>query len=129
MNKTILCILLAVFIVSFSAIEAKALGPNDTVLGYFQALKNGDVETIKDSITGEMYNRRKVLLEQNANYSEFLQKVYQGAEFKIIETTIEANATLVTVEVTFPDRTKQFVLYLENDDLGNWKIFKETSQQ
>lgn len=125
MNKTILCILLAVFIVSFSAIEAKALGPNDTVLSYFQALKNGDVETIKDLITGEMYNRRKVLLEQNANYPEFLQKVYQGAEFKIIETTIEANATLVTVEVTFPDRTKQFVLYLENDDLGNWKIFNE----
>ena len=125
MNKTILCILLAVFIVSFSAIEAKALGPDDTVLSYFQALKNGDIETIKDSITGEMYKKRKVLLEQNENYSEFLKNVYQGAEFQIKKTTIKDNDAVVTVKVNFPDRQKEFVLFLKKDNLGNWKIFNE----
>ena len=70
MNKTIVYILLAVFLVSFSSIAANALEPNDTVLSYFQALKNGDIETIKGLITGEMYNKRKVLLEQNENYSD-----------------------------------------------------------
>ena len=128
-NKTILYILLAVFLVSFSSIAANALEPNDTVLSYFQALKNGDIETIKDLITGEMYKKRKVLLEQNENYSEFLIKAYQEAEFQIIDTTIKDNDAVITVEVNFPDRQNEFVLFLIKDDLGNWKIFKEISDQ
>ena len=46
MKKTGLCITIAVLIVSFSSFEANALGPNDTVLRYLNALKHGDVGTI-----------------------------------------------------------------------------------
>ena len=105
--------------------EAKALGPNDTVLNYFQALKHGDVETIKDSITEEMYKRRRVLLEQNSNYPEYLKKVYQGAEFKIKETNVENNDALVNVEVNFQNKKTNFTLFLWKNAKGNWKIFKE----
>ena len=127
MNKTILYILLAVFLVSFSSITAHALEPNETVLSYFQALKNGDIETIKDLITGEMYEKRKVLLEQNENYSEFLKKVYQGAEFRINKTTEIDNDVLVNVEVDSPNGKKDLNLLLKKDMEGNWKIFKEIS--
>lgn len=127
MNKTILYILLAVFLVSFSSITAHALEPNETVLSYFQALKNGDIETVKSLITGEMYNKRKVLLEQNENYSEFLKKVYQGAEFRINKTTEIDNDVLVNVEVDSPNGKKDLNLLLKKDMEGNWKIFKEIS--
>jgi ABC-type transporter MlaC component len=129
MNKTILCILSAVLIVSFGAIKARASTPSDAVLSYFQALKNGDVETIKASITGDMYKKRKVLLEQNKNYPEFLKNVYKGAQFRIKDVSIKDNDAVVSVEVIFPDRKTQFILYLIKDDLGNWKIFKENSDQ
>ena len=127
MNKTIVYILLAVFLVSFSSIAANALEPNDTVLSYFQALKNGDIETIKDLITGEMYEKRKVLLEQNENYSEFLKKVYQEAEFRINETNETDNDVLVNVEVNTLNGKTEFNLLLKKDMDGNWKIFKEIS--
>ena len=127
MNKTIVYILLAVFLVSFSSITAHALEPNETVLSYFQALKNGDIETVKGLITGEMYNKRKVLLEQNENYSEFLKKVYQEAEFRINETNEIDNDVLVNVEVNTLNGKTEFNLLLKKDMDGNWKIFKEIS--
>ena len=127
MSKTILYILSAVFFVSFSSMAANALEPNDTVMGYFQALQQGDINKIKDSITGEMYKKRKVLLEQNANYPEFLRNAYQGAEFQIKNVTIQDNNAVVTVKVNFPDRQKGFTLFLNKDAIGNWKIFKEIS--
>jgi ABC-type transporter MlaC component len=127
MNKTIICMVLAVLIVGFAAKEARASEPKDTVLIYFQALKNGDVAAIKGSITGDMYNKRKVLLEQNKSYPEYLRNAYQGAECQIKEVTIKGNDAVVSVEVTFPDRKAKFILYLTRDDSGIWKIFKEIS--
>ena len=129
MSKTILCILLAVLTVTFSAIDAKATGPNDTVLRYFQALQQGDTQTIKDSITGDMSKDIKVILEQNASYPEYLKNVYKGAEFQIKKADIQDNDAVITVKVNFPDRQKEFVLLLKKDDSGIWKIFKEISDQ
>ena len=129
MNKSILCILIAVFIVSFGSVRANALGPDDTVLDYFQALQQGDISAIKHSISGDLYKKRKVLLEQNTNYPEFLKNVYQGAEFQIKKSTIQENNAVVTVEVYFPNRQKEFTLFLYKDAAGNWRIFKEISDQ
>ena len=42
-----------------------AAEPQDFVKGYFDALKNGDVQTIKSFLGGELYKRRKALLEKN----------------------------------------------------------------
>lgn len=125
MNKSIFCILIAVFIISFGAINANALEPGDTVLRFLQSLKNGNIEMIKDSITGEFLSKRKVLLEQNENYSEFLKKVYQEAEFRINETTAIDNDVLVNVEVNSPNGKTELNLFLKKDMEGNWKIFKE----
>jgi hypothetical protein len=112
----------------FNAIEVKAIEPNDTVLRYFEALQKGDITTIKDSITGEMYKKRKVLLERNENYPEFLRKVYRSAEFEITETTVKDRDAQINVDVNFPDEKRSFTLFLKRDDEGNWKIFKEISE-
>jgi len=128
MSKTILYIFLAVLtVVTFGAIEAKAIEPNDAALRYFEALQNGNINTIKDSIMGDLYKKRKILLDQNANYPEFLKNIYQGAEFQITKTTPQGNNAVVNVNVNFPDRQKDFTLFLKKDDMGNWKIFKEIS--
>ena len=127
MNKSIFCILIAAFIISFGVTKANALEPDDTVLKFLQALKNGNIEMIKNSISGEFLNKRKVLLEQNENYSEFLKKVYQEAEFRINETTEIDNDVLVNVEVNSPNGKTELNLLLKKDLEGNWKIFKEIS--
>lgn len=128
MKKIGLYIILSILIVSFIRVAAYASTPNDTVLLYFQALKNGDIGTIKELITGELYEKRKVLLEQNENYSEFLKKNYQYAEFEITGTTINDNGAQINVEVNTPDGKRPFTLLLKIDDQGTWKIFKEISE-
>jgi len=127
MKKTGLYIIITVLIMSFISFEANALEPNDTVLRYLHALKHGDIGTIKDSITGEFYKKRKVLLEQNKSYSEFLKKIYGEAEFQIKETTIDNNDVLVKVESKLPGGKTKFILYLSKNAEGNWKIFKESA--
>lgn len=129
MKKIGLYIILSLLMVSFIRVAAFASTPNDTVSLYFQALKNGDVRTIKDLITGNLYEKRKVLLEQNENYSEFLKKLYQYTEFQINETTIKDSNAKINVEVNSPDGKRPFILFLKIDDEGNWKIYKEMSEQ
>ena len=122
MKKTGLYIIITVLIMSFISFEANALEPNDTVLRYLHALKHGDVGTIKDSITGELYKKRKVLLEQNKSYSEFLKKTYRKAEFQIKETMVNNNDVLVKVESKLPEGKTIFIFYLNKNSQGNWKI-------
>ena len=50
---------------------------NETVFPFLEALKNGDVSLIKQYIAGDMYESRRILLEQNKEYPEFLRKYYQ----------------------------------------------------
>ena len=127
MKKTGLYIIIAVLIVSFSAFASDALEPNDTVSRYLHALSQGDIGTIRDSITGELYKKRKILLEQNESYSEFLKKTYRKAKFIIKETTVNKNEALVKVESKFPDGITRFIFYLNKNAEGNWKIFKESA--
>ena len=46
---------------------------NETVSPFLEALKNGDVSLIKQYIAGDMYESRRILLEQNKEYPEFLR--------------------------------------------------------
>jgi hypothetical protein len=102
--------------------------PNDTVAGYLSALQQGDVKTIKDSITGDLYKKRKVLLEQNESYPEFLKNIYQEAEFQLLETNINNDNAQINIEISFPDETRYFILFLKKDASGEWKIYKEISE-
>ena len=62
---------------------------NDVVLPFLDALKNGDVDLIKHYIAGEIYENKRVLLENNEEYPEFLRSYYQDVEF-YIEKVVES---------------------------------------
>jgi hypothetical protein len=127
MKRNILSIVIAILIVSLNPITSNALEPNEIVLCYLTALKNGDIQVIKDSIAGEIYNKSKVLLEQNKSYSEFLKKTYWKAKFQIKETTFDNNNVLVKVESKLEREKTKFILYLNKNAQGKWKIFKESA--
>ena len=126
MKKTGLYIIIIILILSFTAFEANAMEANDTVFRYLNALKHGDIPTIKDSITGEFYNKSKILLEQNKSYPKFLIKIYRDAEFQIKETIVNNNNVLIKVESKLPGGETRFILHLNKNAQGNWKIFKES---
>ena len=53
----------------------------ETVELYTQALKSGDVEEIKNLLGGRLYEKRRALLEENTEYSDWLRQYYAGASF------------------------------------------------
>lgn len=53
----------------------------ETVELYTQALKSGDVEELKSLLGGRLYEKRRALLEENAEYSDWLKQYYAGASF------------------------------------------------
>lgn len=76
---------------------------NATLLPLFEALKEGDVETIRQCISGDMYDRYKILLEQNKNYPEFLRKFYLGATFRIEHVVAIDGDVIVDVTIDLPN--------------------------
>jgi hypothetical protein len=128
MKRAGLSLMIVVLIMSFGSFDANALEPNDIVLSYLQALKDGNIEAIKDSIAGELYKKRKVILEQNENYSEFLKKFYQDAEFQLTKTTTKDDKVFISVDVDFSGRKSNFTFLLLKNTSGNWKIYEEINE-
>lgn len=112
---------------SFSLLHAGVLGPSDAAIAYFNALKNGDVETIKEYIAGDYYEKYKVLLEENKGYPDFLRNFYKGAEFDVLSTARGNNDdVIVQVQTYFADGSTAYnKLRLKNFDKDGWKIVEE----
>jgi hypothetical protein len=127
MNKPILCLFLTVLTVFLGAITVNALGPHEVVTGYFQALQQGDIETIKNLIAGKLYNKREIVLEQNESYAKFLKRYYKKSNFEIKKIIIDKNNAQANVEVNFSNGNAQFIVFLNKDSQGNWKIVGEVS--
>jgi hypothetical protein len=126
MNKTILLVLLPVLFLSSSLMAASVSEPNVTVLNYFQALKQGDIETIKKYIAGEFYKKKKILLEKNTEYPEFLRKHYNNVGVRTIGTNLDGSEATVEVELSFPNGEINFIeMYLELTSQDLWKIYRE----
>ena len=90
-------ILLAV--VPAYADDTKILG---TVELYTQALKAGDVEEIKRLLGGRLYEKRRVLLEENTEYSDWLKQYYAGASFSFptgVTSSDQYPGKLVNVQI------------------------------
>jgi hypothetical protein len=95
-------------------------------------LKKGDVRSIKKYIDDDLYQKKRVLFEENKKYPEFLRTFYKDAEFQIIRSRqlAERDAS-VDVRIVFPDsRSEQVNIKMKkeeefsNDVQGNipWKI-------
>jgi hypothetical protein len=105
-----------------------------TLLPLFEALKKGDVETIKESISGDMYGRYKTLLEQNKDYPEFLRNFYLGATFRMEHVVASDGDIIVDVTIDLPNSGTHFTKFFirkatsnsQGEDIpGDWKVVKE----
>ena len=83
----------------------------NTLIPYLKAIQKGDVEKIKQFLSEEEYKTYRVLLEQNAGYSEFLRQHYKDVTFRVKEVTKEKvkeeGDFHYQVEVVFPDGKKE----------------------
>jgi hypothetical protein len=101
---------------------------NETVLPYCKALRDGDVSSIKQYLSGDMYEKNRILLEQNTEYPGFLRKYYQGFQFHVIKAEVIDNKIIVNVEYEYPDGNRFLVKFrLDQDnqevsDSESWKI-------
>lgn len=109
----------------------------ETLNPCFEALKNGDVSSIKLHISEGMYERYKVLLEKNKDYPEFLRNYYRGVDFWVEKVELIGHDISVSAIIKFPDNesfNSKFLLRKKMDDLypavigGRWKIVKQLSE-
>ena len=127
MNKTILS-LIAAFFFCMSPANAEQSGPDHTVLEFFNASRNGDVEQMRELISGSYYNRRKAVLENDESYPAFLVDHFHGSTTNIEASNIDHNnrVAVVTVTTHFPDKTINTTrLILKKEGNGAWKIVDE----
>jgi predicted SnoaL-like aldol condensation-catalyzing enzyme len=153
MRKTILLGILLVF-VTFCPSQAKDgpeyLEPVQTDEAFhplFSAMKNGEVEKIKNYISGEMLQRNRVLLEQNKEYQDFLRKFYDGAQFKVVEVVRNGDIVVANIMIIFKDGYESEIrLQLHRDSsnlasdfislmnqkgesLGRWRVAKDITKK
>lgn len=88
MKKYLLILMILSSVVTFKQANAQMSEVNETVLGFYEASKNGNVEKILDFIDGPFYEKRKTLLEKNNLYPDFLRKHYKGTDIQIVNADI-----------------------------------------
>lgn len=74
-------------------IETEILAP------FFNALRDGDVDVIKEYISKDVYRKNRRLLDQNKEYPEFLRNYYQGASFHTKSVLLQRDTIIVDVEI------------------------------
>lgn len=125
MNKILIA---AAALLGASILHAQDTLPADTIKRFFDASRAGDVETIKSLVAGSFYNRRKVLLEDNPAYPEFLASHYRDSSIEIAQATTDAvsGTAAVAATIRYPDNKQESVRYiLKQDASGAWKIVRQ----
>jgi hypothetical protein len=99
--------------------------------GYFEALKNGNVNELAAMLTDPLLESRILLLKENTAYPAYLKNFYQDATMRIVDIRrAEDDMQKVTAEIFFrgddrPLRT-EFTL---KQTVSGWKIAQEASAQ
>ena len=77
----------------------------DTVVRVFAAMQRGDVQTLQQYLSPELYEQYRILFEQNTEYPAFLSKYYQGAKLRIMKIAKVGDRTQVQAAIDFPTGT------------------------
>lgn len=127
MKKGVFCVLaMALFMGDQALLAAGPASPDESVVQFFEASKNGDTARMKQLIAGSFYNQRKVLLEENTTYPDFLRKHYDGARLQINSMREDRRGWVVEVRIKFADGTVDSNKFLvQKDASGSWKIIDE----
>jgi hypothetical protein len=122
MKKQYIPVIFLLLLGWFYPVMVYAAEPQVLVKAYFKALKNGDVQALKSYMGGKLYQKRKVLLEKNRDYPQFLIDFYKGAELE----AVEVQDGIVHIKIRFPNGSlKQHNLVLQQNSYGNWIIVDE----
>ena len=79
------CVLAVAVVLSAQALlAAEPASPDECVMQFFEASKNGDIAGMTQRMTGSFYKQRKTLLEEKTTYPDFLRKRYDGAHLQIM---------------------------------------------
>jgi hypothetical protein len=125
MKKSILYLVLIFLLFNFNLLRVEAAVPSDTVSLYFEALKNGDTESIKNYIAGDFYEKNKDLLN-SSTYSEFLKNYYKGATLQVGDSIQSGNDVIVEMQIYFPNGNEKVKkLRLKEYSDNTWKIVGE----
>jgi len=124
--KIFLSFIIALIILGFNIFTVAATEPDQVITAYFKALKVGDIELIKNLISNNLYNKKRVLLEKNPKYGNFLKKIYQDADIHIVNIAKKDKGTYVNVEINFLNGGQDLVTFLlTKDNAKDWKISEE----
>jgi len=107
---------------------ASAAEPFDTVVRYTEALRTGDTVGVQSQLGGRLYEKKKLLLEENDEYPDFLRRFYQGAEFSVSSELNDLGPRGLGVDfaVHFPGgNSSEYTAIVEQGDDGSWKIVDE----
>jgi len=92
MKSLLSYLIMGVLLIGSGSLSYADAGPTGTVIKFYKASKDGDVETMKHLIAGQFYNSRKVLLNENKGYPKFLRKYYEGSKMQVVYTVIGNDA-------------------------------------
>lgn len=99
------------------------------VNAYIDSCKTGNVEVLKPLIAGPFLERRKLLLEKNREYSDFLKEFYKNIAIEVVavDDDKDANSTAVVVrqKPLYGRGGSNIKLILRRDGGGPWLIFDE----
>jgi hypothetical protein len=99
-----------------------------TYASLFDALRRGDVQTIKLYLSADEYAQYKVLFEQNKDYPRFLRNFYQGANLRVGQLDSVASAENEVIGefiIDFPGGETMITrMRLNRDKGGEWKVKK-----
>lgn len=103
----------------------------DVVKVFLNALIGGDTQTIRESLGGDLLNKRKKLLD-NPNYAMFLEDTYGDARFEINDCKrINMGRIMVSATVFLKNnetRKMEFLLIRETTNIGQntrYLIYKQ----
>jgi hypothetical protein len=100
--------------------------PKEMATAYFNALKQGDLESIGSLLSGDLQREKSEHLKQtNYHYAEFLKKYYDGAQLTNI-TMKELSSEKMECNLNFTqgvNRTTLILILFRTD--GFWKIAGE----
>ena len=112
--RTILSFFLTVMLVTGNLCQAQEIALTDpelltiqeqTLVPFFEALKNGDISEIKEHMSLVLYGKNRVLLEENRDYPVFLRDYYSDVRFRVVkaEMGITGEDIIFHVSIEFPD--------------------------
>jgi hypothetical protein len=74
---------------------------HQVLLPFLEALKNGDVSEIKRHMSLELYERNRVLLDENMEYPAFLRNYYKDISFRVVKAEKDLAGEGIVFHVSF----------------------------